>query len=129
MARVFLIDDDPVFAGLVRQRLEELGHSLVFNYGAFGALTAVRQMPYDVILVDVRMPDIEGPKLVELFRNRGVGRARIVLISTLGEEALKRATEAHGAHGYFCKEWGLERLVSLIARAEQTANNRGTLRR
>jgi CheY-like chemotaxis protein len=117
MPNVILIDDDPVFASLVRRRLEQDGHVVDFNSGAFGALTAVRQKTYDVILVDVQMPGIGGPKLVEFMRDRGVGHARIILMSSVAEEELRRAMLAHGAHAYFCKGWGVDRLAFLIRQA------------
>ncbi len=115
MARVILIDDDRLFAELVRRRLEDEGHSLVYNEGAFGALTAVRRGRYDVILMDVEMPGIGGPKLVEYLRDRGVGGARIILTSSIPEQRLRQVAAAYGAHDYFCKDWGLERLVGLVA--------------
>ncbi len=114
MPNVILIDDDPVFAHLVQRRLERDGHQVEYNRGAFGALTAVRQRNYDVILVDVQMPGIGGPKLVEFLRDRGVGHARIILMSSIAEEQLRSAMLTHGAHAYFCKGWGVDRLASLI---------------
>jgi two-component system response regulator MprA len=119
MARVILIDDDPLFADLVRRCLEQDGHSVEYNRGAYGALTAVRKGRYDVILVDVEMPGIEGPKLVEYLRERGVGGARIVLTSSVPEARLRQLVCAYGAHEYFCKGWGLERLIAAVRAADR----------
>ncbi len=121
MARIILIDDDPLFAGLVRKRLEADGHSVEYNEGAFGALTAVRHGRHDLILVDVQMPQIEGPQLVKVLRDRGVQSARILLMSSIEESDLQRKSQDYGAHGYICKGWGLEEIASCVGRETRRA--------
>ena len=117
MPNVFLVDDDPTFVDLACRRLQQDGHAVEYNEGAFGVLKAFRRKQYVVILIDVNMPYIDGPKLVELMRIRGIGRARIVFISAIGEKELKRAASAHGIETYFCKGWGLDRLAQLVGSA------------
>lgn len=117
MRNVFLIDDDPTFANLVRLRLERDGHTVEHNPGAFGVLVAARRKPYDLILLDVQMPYINGVKLLELLRSRGRSQARIILVSVIQEEVLQHTARLHGADGYFHKGWGLERLAQLVAEA------------
>lgn len=114
MAHIILIDDDPLFANLVRSRLTANGHEVEYNQGAFGALTAVRRGTYDLILVDVQMPDIAGPKLVELLRGRGVGSACILLMSSIPEDQLEAAARSFGANGYLCKGWGIEQIAARV---------------
>lgn len=117
MSRIILIDDDALFASLVRRRLASNGHEVEYNEGAFGALTAVRKGTWDVILVDVQMPEIQGPKLVELLRSRGVGSARILLMSSIPEAELVSTARSFGADGYICKGWGLERIAGRVEAA------------
>ena len=76
MARIILIDDDRVFARLVEARLQADGHEVHWSEGAFGVLTEVRRGRYQFILVDVQMPGIEGPALVDCLRSRGIGDSR-----------------------------------------------------
>lgn len=123
MARVILIDDDPLFANLVRSRLREAGHEVSYNEGAFGALTAVRKAQPDLILVDVQMPEIEGPKLVDYLRGRDDAAARILLMSSIPESKLRAAATSYGADGYVCKGWGV---VQIASRVEDELNNRKT---
>lgn len=123
MARIIIIDDDPLFTKLLSHQLTSAGHKVVHNLGSEGALTAVRQQTFDLILVDVQMPGIEGPKLVEYFRSRGVGGARIVLMSSLPEEVVKRLAQEYGADAAFCKTSGIRPLLSLVQAVEQSSRS------
>ena len=114
MSHIMVIDDDPLFATLVRRRLESEGHSVTYNKGACGALTTARQSCPDVILVDVQMPEIDGPKLVGFLRDRGFGTPRILLMSSIAEHDLRSAASSYGAHGYICKGWGLDAIASRV---------------
>jgi CheY-like chemotaxis protein len=114
VARIILIDDDFLFANLVRHRLAADGHEVEYNEGAFGALTAIRRGRYDLILIDVQMPEIGGPKLVEILRSRGIGSATILLMSSICESELKRTAETFGANGYLCKGWGLDQIAARV---------------
>jgi len=117
LARIILIDDDPIFANLVQQQLTKAGHKVSYNEGAFGALTAVRKAQPDLILVDVEMPEIKGPKLVDYLRGRDVGSARILLMSSIPEPELQRAAQSYGADGYICKGWGVVQIATRVAEA------------
>jgi CheY-like chemotaxis protein len=113
-ARVLLIDDDPTFCKLACSHLERAGHRVSFHPGTFGVMEAVRREPFDVILVDMRMPYIDGPHLLGLLRRRGLGRSALVLVSAATEEEVQTAAAEHGADLHFCKDWGLDRLADLV---------------
>lgn len=116
MARIILIDDDRVFARLVETRLRADGHEVHWNEGAFGALTEVRNGGYQVILVDVQMPGIEGPALVDCLRTRGIGESRIILMSSIPEAKLRALAIQFGVDAYFPKGHHLDNLAAIIAR-------------
>jgi DNA-binding response OmpR family regulator len=127
MASVFIIDDDPLFAKLVRTTLQAHGYEIDWNNGAFGALTKVRNGDYSVILVDVQMPDIEGTKIVDVLRARGIGGAKIVLMSSIPEPQLVARAQKAGADAYFQKGRNLDQLVAILARFCRTDASSSTL--
>lgn len=114
MAQVLVIDDDPLFAALVKIRLTAAGHEVMYNEGPFGALTAARHGAYELILIDVQMPGIEGPQLVDCFRSRGNPSLRIVLMSSLPEQQVIGLAAKAGADAAFCKTTGLEKLAGIV---------------
>jgi DNA-binding response OmpR family regulator len=115
MARIILVDDDRLFARLVQARLAADGHEVDWNEGAFGALTQIRRGCYDVILMDVQMPGIEGPALLGCLDRHGPGRARVVLMSSIEEERLRTLAEERGADAYFPKRHHIDRLARMIS--------------
>ncbi len=114
MAQVLVIDDDPLFATLVKHRLAAAGHQVAYNEGPFGALTVARRGGYELILIDVQMPDIEGPQLVDCFRSRGTPGLRIILMSSLPEQEVVGLAEKSGADAAFCKTSGLDKLEGIV---------------
>ena len=110
MARVILIDDDPAFGKAAVARLVADGHEVTFNVGPFGAVAAVCQGVYDLILIDVLMPCMDGTKLMEYLPRRRVGAAPVLLVSSIAEDKLRDLVAIHGADGYAWKNAGLDHL-------------------
>ena len=113
-ARVLLIDDDPTFSKLASKHLERAGHRVSLHPGSFGVLGVVRREQFDVILVDMRMPYIDGPHLLTMLRKHRLDRALLVLVSAAEEDEVESAASRHGADLHFCKRWGFERLADLV---------------
>ncbi|MBN1605363.1 MAG: response regulator [Polyangiaceae bacterium] len=116
MARIILVDDDRLFARLVQARLSADGHQVDWHEGAFGALTQIRRGSYDVVLMDVQMPGIDGPALLGCLDSRSVGRARVVLMSSIAEDRLRCLAREKGADAYFPKRHHIDRLAAMIGR-------------
>jgi DNA-binding response OmpR family regulator len=116
MARIILVDDDRLFARLVQARLSADGHDVDWHEGAFGALTQIRRGGYDVILMDVQMPGIEGPALLGCLDRHGPERARVVLMSSIAEERLRALAEERGADAYFPKRHHIDHLARMVGR-------------
>lgn len=114
MAQVLVIDDDPLFATLVKIRLAAAGHDVAYNEGPLGALTAARRGSYELILIDVQMPGIEGPQLIDCFRTRAGSGLRIILMSSLPESQVEGLAKKAGADAAYCKTSGLDKLEGIV---------------
>lgn len=66
--RLLIVDDDPSNRELVRDIVKPLGVVVSEAAGGADAVTAARSEPFDLILMDVRMPDIDGPTAAQLIR-------------------------------------------------------------
>jgi DNA-binding NarL/FixJ family response regulator len=114
--RVLVVDDHEIVrAGLVSTlgadpRLRVVG---AVGTGAEALRLAPRARP-DVILVDVRLPDMSGTDLCRLLI-AAVPSSRVIMLSTyLSEETVRAALDA-GAAGYVTKAAGVARLRETIA--------------
>jgi DNA-binding NarL/FixJ family response regulator len=102
--RVLLVDDDPAFAELVRciltfEGIDVVGHALD---GAEGVEQALALDP-DVIVMDLRMPRLDGFDATRRILERLPGARILVVSSSTEAEDVERALEA-GATGYLPKD-------------------------
>jgi len=81
---------------------------------AAAALEAAARTPYDVFLLDNRLPDMEGVRLCAELRRRGT-RARLVFVTSVASETLAARAFAAGADGFVVKDGAyLDRLAEDI---------------
>ena len=77
------------------------------------ALAAIERLHPDVVLLDVRMPRVDGLEVLRCLREKGASVPVLVLTTFDDDEALFEALRA-GAKGYLLKEVSLDQLASAI---------------
>ena len=79
----------------------------------FDALRLLPRGPYDLVITDINMPDINGLELVQFMRKSELHRATpILLISTQSSERDRERGLRLGANGYLAKPFGPQALVA-----------------
>src|SRR6266542_2160459 len=68
MARVLVVDDEPKLGRVVAQMMELDGHAVVRAGGGREALALLRQEPFDVVVTDLRMPEVDGLAVLRAAR-------------------------------------------------------------
>jgi len=113
--RVLVVDDNQVIQDILKQFLER-GYSVEVVGNASLALASVVQKTPDAILLDVRMPGVDGLSLLKSLRDMGVQTPIFVMT---GYDSTQVAIEAleKGATGYLPKPFDLIHLDRLIAHA------------
>jgi two-component system response regulator (stage 0 sporulation protein F) len=113
--RVLVVDDNPVIQDILRQFLGK-GYQVDAVGNASQGLAAVVQKSPDVLLLDVRMPGVDGLSLLKSLRGMGVNAPIFVMT---GYDSTQVALEAleNGATGYLPKPFDLIHLDRLIAHA------------
>jgi DNA-binding NtrC family response regulator len=118
--RVLIVDDNQVIQDILKQFLGR-GYSVDTVGNASSALAAVIQKSPDAILLDVRMPGVDGLSLLKSLRDVGV---RTPIFVMTGYDSTQVAVEAmeYGATGYLPKPFDLMHLDKLLTQAlDQTA--------
>lgn len=115
--RVLVVDDDEDCALVVSSHLTLLGCEVDLAGSSESAVQRVSDSEYDLIFIDVELPDGHGPDLVALLRTLGerTQRARIAILS--GHEP--PAKLPIGVDIWLMKPAAIERLAALVAEAKR----------
>ena len=115
-ATLHIVDDDVDTAELMRAALKKHGYDVEVSYSAKGCLDRLRAIAADVVVTDVRMPDMTGIELCQQLRDRFPDLLTIVIT---GESALDSAIAAirAGAYDFITKPVKADVLAIAVARA------------
>ena len=94
---VLVVDDQEDVRLLLELYLKGRGHGVVATASSAEARAALASGSVDVLLVDVGLPDVEGPALVEQLRDEGLLPSHVVLMSGLLAGTLADLAAAAGA--------------------------------
>jgi len=117
--RVLLVDDDTDVLEVTRKALEAAGCSVTCIADSSEVLRAPRGDGYDLVLLDLLMPDVDGLQLCSLLRKRYGEDLRICMITAANDpEAIKRAAQV-GADGWLTKPIRKAELLALVGLGER----------
>jgi DNA-binding NarL/FixJ family response regulator len=102
--RVLVVDDHGLMVEAVRLALEREGDIEIVGEARKGAdvLPEVARRQPDVVLLDIRMPDVDGLTVLELLRERHP-EVKVVMLSAINDPEVAREARARGAVAYLDK--------------------------
>jgi DNA-binding NtrC family response regulator len=111
--RVLVIDDEKVIGDACRMVLTEKGHRVSHCLTGSEGLRAIDREAYDLILLDMKLPDIDGSKILNRVKKQ-VFRPTIIVMT--GYSTLTNAIEAMklGAVDYLAKPFTEDDLLAAI---------------
>jgi class 3 adenylate cyclase len=103
-ATILIVDDDQENRELLARRLTREGHRVRVATGGLEALAIARDEPVDLVLLDVMMPDLDGPAVLERLKQDPERRhIPVLMISALDETASVVRSIELGAEDYLPK--------------------------
>jgi DNA-binding NtrC family response regulator len=114
--RLLLVDDEARFVETLGKRLASRGYLVSTAHSGTEALSVLRECPVDVVLLDVRMPGMDGIETLREIRARHPG-VQVIMLS--GNASVNSAVEGMrlGAVDYLLKPAALEEVQAKIAEA------------
>jgi DNA-binding response OmpR family regulator len=113
--RVLIVDDDETFCQLLAEVLEGRGIKVVWTTDGLEGYETSLYEPYDLFIIDQRMPLILGTELVEELKKDNP-RAKIILISAFADETLQNQSKSLGVT-VLSKPFSANRLLEAVETA------------
>jgi CheY-like chemotaxis protein len=110
--KILVVDDNPKMRSLVRQALNSTTESIIESSDGLDALDAYRIHRPDLVLMDIRMPGLDGLAATKQLTSQFAG-ARVIMLTDYDEDALRQAAFNAGAQGYILKQ-NISDLESII---------------
>jgi DNA-binding NtrC family response regulator len=114
--RILVVDDDPMALKNLRHALERAGHSVSTFSSPIRALERLEKSPYDLIITDLKMPDMDGMALFKKAKQTAPGVEVIIITGFASLEGAVEATK-QGAFHYLAKPFTPDQLRSLVTEA------------
>ncbi len=129
--KLLLIEDDQATASYVQQGLAELGHACDKAATGLDGLTAALTSPYDAIVLDRNLPQLDGLSVLRALRSQG-NRTPVLILSALGQVDDRVQGLNAGGDDYLAKPFSfhelMARLSAIVRRGSGQASATTTLR-
>jgi len=121
MPKIGIAEDDVKIADLLKSAIEENGYSTSYVFNGSDAFALFADEKYDLLIIDVMMPGINGLQVCKLLREQGI-KTPILLLTALGTVDDKVTGLESGADDYLVKPFHLKELLARIAALLRRSN-------
>lgn len=119
--RVLVVDDQEDIREMARLVLSGAGYDVATASSGREALRILREAAFDLMLLDINMPDLDGWATLRLLRADEMQDALpVAMFSVKGEIRDKVASLQDGAIDYITKPFGVDELIARVARILET---------
>ena len=85
--RVLIVEDDTLNAAMLRAVLEQLGHRVLHAQDGGRAIDLLRVSEFDIVMLDGRMPGMDGPETARTLRALESPASRLPVVAVIGGDA------------------------------------------
>jgi len=113
LIRLLLVDDEEGFVSVLSKRMRKRGFAVSEANSGSKAIQILRKRDFDVVVLDLKMEDMDGIGVLKIFKKMVPDLPVIMLTGHGSEEASREGLEL-GAADYLTKPCELEELISKI---------------
>ena len=115
MKKVLIVDEESLVNRFLESRLKREGFSVVFATDGQQALILIKDQKYDLILVDLMIPNVAGRELImEIQRNPLNSQTPIMVLTSLSSDELIVDVLASGVKDYIMKPFSVNVIVAKL---------------
>ena len=118
-AKVLVVDDEPAIRALVSKIVERAGFHVECARDGAEAIEKIENGTYDVLVVDLMMPNVDGYALIDHVAQLPRPRPAVIVISA-GDSAAFRRLDGSLVHSIVRKPFDIDALGDLISAAART---------
>ncbi len=130
LTRILLVDDEEDVTRILSKRLSRRGYTCATTSNGYEALEAMAHEPFPIVVMDVKMPGLDGMGALLQMTERWPG-TQVILLSGHADMQLAVQAMSQGAFGYLMKPVDFEELLFKIedAAAQSRLESKGSTMR
>jgi CheY-like chemotaxis protein len=113
--RILLAEDNIINQKVILRMLNKLGYRADVSANGLEVLAALERQPYDVVLMDVQMPEMDGIEAAKKIHEKWSARPRIIAITAYALQGDREKCIAAGMDDYITKPVKIEELQAVLA--------------
>jgi len=115
--KILVAEDNPVNQKVCLKMLQKIGYTADLVSNGLEVLNALEKQSYDVILMDIQMPEMDGLTATQIIRNRSIKQPWIIALTADAQLATAQQSYAHGVNDYLTKPIRIEDLTPALQRS------------
>jgi len=119
---ILLVDDDPQIRAICRTTLEESGYVVGDASNGKQALAAIKKAVYDLIVLDLCMPEVDGFEFLKAVRHKAP-KLKIIVISGLPGGAMLTSSKYLGGNATLAKPFSPDSLLLVVDEVLRTEDS------
>ncbi|OHW62524.1 transcriptional regulatory protein WalR [Andreesenia angusta] len=105
MQKILIVDDEPILVKGLKYSLEQDGYEVEVAYDGIDALEKEAEKEYDLVILDIMLPEIDGLEVCQRIRERS--EVPIIMLTAKNEDIDKILGLEHGADDYMTKPFNI----------------------
>ena len=114
--KIMVIDDEEIVCHLLTDLLKDRGYDVEYALSGKEGLAIVQQKSFDVVITDIKMPEISGLQVIIKLKNIDPN-IKVIIITAFGNLETAQQSLRLGAYDYITKPLDIEKISFIIKRA------------
>ena len=103
---ILIVEDDRFIGEMYVRSLKKSGYSVDWMIDGSDGLVAARNQPYDLIILDIMLPEMRGSEILQALRNTKedlIPDARVIVLTNFDQDEESRMAMEHNVDAYLIK--------------------------
>lgn len=114
MANIIVVDDSEISRDMLKEILNEAGHTVVADCGnGEEGFLKYKELRPDLITLDITMPKVDGMKALKMIREYD-SKAKVIMVTAAGQKEKMMQAQEDGAAEFITKPYETENVLEII---------------